>query len=69
MTLLGFGTTPIRLRNERIGDWLELGYAYTLRADVYRESFNLMEEDSHLNWRNELKFSVYKDHMTHIQIV
>ena len=69
MTLLGFGTTPIRLRNERIGDWLELGYAYNLTADVYRESFNLMEGDSRLNWRNELKLSIYKDHMTHIQIV
>ena len=69
MTLLGFGTTPICLRNERIGDWLELGYASTLTADVYQESFNLMEEDSHLNWWNELKFSIYKDQMTHIQIV
>ena len=69
MTLLGFGTTPIRLRNERIGDRLELGYAYNLTADVYQESFNLMEEDSHENWRNELKLSTCKDHMTHIQIV
>ena len=60
MALLGFGTTPIRLRNERIGDWLELGYAYTLTADVYRESFNLMEEDSHLTWKNELKLFIYK---------